>query len=748
MPIGGMMAQDTQNAEMNRFIDNLMNKMTIEEKIGQLNMPNIDGAVITGPVKNTNTGERLRKNEVGALLNLQDVKKIREVQQLALDHSRFKIPLLFGMDVIHGYKTIFPIPLAQAATWNMDMIEKAARISAVEASANGICWTFSPMVDVTRDARWGRIAEGAGEDPWLGGEIAKAYVRGYQGDLSANTNILACVKHFALYGAPDAGKDYNTVDMSRQRMFNEYMLPYQAAVEAGVGSAMSAFNEVEGIPAAANHWLLTDLLRGQWGFDGFVVSDWDAVRELTEHGIGNMQEVSARALIAGLDMDMASEGLVGTLKKSFDEGKVTEEQINIACRRILVAKYKLGLFKDPFKYCNEERAEKELFTPEHRQAAREMAAESFVLLKNKGNLLPLQKKGKIAVVGPLADNRRNMLGTWTVSADLDTPVSVLEGLKEAVGDKAEIKYARGSNLTYDEELEKRASHWGKGFPRDGRSDNELQQEALDIAIQADIVIAVMREAAEMSGESTSRTDLNIPDAQKDLLKKLVKTGKPVVLVLFAGRPLTLVWEEENVPAILDVWFPGTEAGYAVADVLFGDVNPSGKITATFPRSVGQVPISYNYKHTGRAPLKEKPSEKYRTGYIDETYEPLYPFGYGLSYTQFEYSDLTLDKEVINSNEYLTASITITNKGTVDGKEIVQLYLRDVVGSVTRPLKELKGYEKLFLKAGESKNVRFKITPEMLRFYNYDIEYVYEPGEFDVMIGSNSRDVLTKRFILR
>lgn len=739
--------QRNENPKMTHFIDSLMNRMSIDEKIGQLNMPNIEGAVLTGPAKNTNTGERIRNNQVGALLNIQDAKKIKEIQQLAVQSSPNNIPLIFGMDVIHGYKTIFPIPLGLAATWNIDAIEEMARISAIEASSMGICWTFSPMVDVSRDARWGRVAEGSGEDPYLGSEIAKAYVHGYQGDLSLNTNILACVKHFALYGAPDGGKDYNTVDMSRQRMFNIYFPPYYEAIHENAGSVMSAFNLVEGIPAAANQWLLTDLLRKKWGFDGFVVSDWDAVNELTIHGIGNMQEVSARALKAGLDLDMASEGFITTLKKSLEMGKINEEDINQACRRILVAKYKLGLFNDPYKYCNENRAGKTLLSIQHREAARRIASESFVLLKNADNILPLNAESKIAVIGPLADNSPNMLGTWTVSADLNSAVTVLEGIKSAVKDNKRIQFAKGCNFSFDEELEKRAQHGGKVFLRDGRSDKELSTEALKIAKKSDVILAVMGESSEMSGESASRTNLNLPDAQKSLLKQLVATGKPVVLILFSGRPMTLVWENENVNAIINVWFPGVEAGNAIADVIFGKVNPSGKITMTYPRSVGQVPIYYNYMNTGRPPLNDHPMEKYHTGYIDESYEPLYPFGFGLSYTNFKYGDVRLNKSKMSYNEVIEASVQVTNVGKYDGKEIVQLYIRDIVGSVSRPISELKSFKKITLRPGETQIVRFQIDISMLKFFDHSLNYIAEPGEFEVKIGSDSRAVKTKKFIL-
>ena len=745
---GGAGRQESgETKKMDCFVGNLMKQMTVEEKIGQLNLMSIDGAVLTGPAAESNTGEMIRRNEVGAILNVPSVEKIRELQELAVASSRFGIPLLFGMDVIHGYKTIFPIPLGMAATWNMESVERMARISAVEASAAGICWTYSPMVDISHDARWGRVAEGAGEDPFLGGEIAKAYVRGYQGDLSRNDNIMACVKHYALYDAPEGGKDYNTVDMSRQRMFNEYMEPYRAAVEAGVGSVMSAFNEVEGIPAGANRWLLTDVLRTEWGFDGFVVADWDAVREMTVHGIGDLGQVSARALKAGLDMDMASQGFTGTLRKSLDEGKVSLGQIDIACRRILEAKYKLGLFDDPFKYCDPERVKTDILTPGHRAEARRIAAESFVLLKNAGDVLPLKKQGRIAVVGPLADNRANMLGTWTVAADQSVPVTVLEGVTEALKGRAEVVYAKGSNLTYDPELERRAGHDGKVFTRDGRSDTQLAEEALSAARRSDVVVAVMGEAAEMSGEASSRTDLNIPDAQKDLLRKLTATGKPVVLVLFTGRPLTLVWEDANVDAILNVWFPGTEAGPAIADVLFGDTVPGGKLTSTFPRSVGQVPIRYNYRTTGRPPHSDSSISKYTTGYIDQLHTPLYPFGYGLSYTTFEYGDVRLDKSEMTADGTIRATIEVSNSGGRAGSEVVQMYIRDIAGSVTRPVKELKGFEKIYLEPGESRTVEFTLTADMLRFWNYDMEYVWEQGDFEVMVGGNSRDVKSTVFTL-
>ena len=744
--------------DMDRFIDALMKKMTVEEKIGQLNLP-VTGEITTGQAKSSNVAKKIEQGLVGGLFNLKGVAKIRDVQKLAVENSRLGIPLLFGMDVIHGYETIFPIPLGLSCTWDMKAIQKSARIAAVEASADGISWTFSPMVDISRDPRWGRVSEGNGEDPFLGGAIAKAMVLGYQGDklndqLKRNDEIMACVKHFALYGAGEAGRDYNTVDMSRNRMFNEYLYPYQAAVDAGVGSVMASFNEVDGVPATANKWLMTDVLRKQWGFNGFVVTDFTGIAEMVAHGIGDLQTVSARALNAGVDMDMVSEGFVGTLKKSLTEGKITMKTLDTACRRILEAKYKLGLFDDPYKYCDLSRPARDIFTKEHRDAARKIASESFVLLKNEpaktgqAPLLPLQKKGTVAVIGPLANTRSNMPGTWSVAARLNDYPSLYEGLKEMMAGKVNITYAKGSNLIGDAAYEERATMFGRSLNRDNRTDKELLEEALKVAADADIIVAALGESSEMSGESSSRTDLNIPDVQHTLLEALLKTGKPVVLTLFTGRPLTLTWEQENVPAILNVWFGGSEAAYAIGDVLFGDVNPSGKLTMTFPKNVGQIPLFYNHKNTGR-PLQEgKWFEKFRSSYLDVDNEPLYPFGYGLSYTTFQYSDIALSASAMGQDGSITAAVTVTNTGKRDGAEVVQLYIRDLVGSITRPVKELKGFEKIFLKAGESKTVTFKITPELLRFYDYDLKQVAEPGDFDVMIGGDSRNVRSARLTLK
>ncbi|MFV0419754.1 MAG: beta-glucosidase BglX [Dysgonomonas sp.] len=749
--VAGSVFAQNKDPKMDKFIDDLMSKMTLEEKLGQLNLPS-SGDITTGQAKSSNIADKIKKGQVGGLFNIKGVEKIRDVQRIAVEESRLKIPLIFGMDVIHGYETAFPIPLGLACTWDMAAIEQSARVAATEASADGISWTFSPMVDISRDPRWGRFSEGSGEDPFLGGQIAKAMVYGYQGRgdkmYSTNSNIMACVKHYALYGAGEAGRDYNTVDMSRIRMFNEYMYPYKAAVEAGVGSVMASFNEIDGVPATANKWLMTDVLRKQWGFGGFVVTDYTGISEMVDHGIGDLQTVSARALDAGVDMDMVSEGLQ-TLGKSLNEGKVTQDQIDLACRRVLEAKYILGLFADPYKYCDVNRAKKEIFTPEHRAIARKIASESFVLLKNANNTLPLKKQGTIAVVGPLANTRSNMPGTWSVAVNLDKPATLIEGLQEVAGNKAKIVYAKGSHLTSDAKLEEHSTMFGRSLHRDQetRTNEEMLKEALEISKNADVIVAALGETSEMSGEASSRTDIDIPDVQKALLKELLKTGKPVVLVLFAGRPLTLTWENENVPAILNVWFGGTEAAPAIGDVLFGNVNPSGKLVATFPQNVGQIPLFYNHKNTGRPLAEGKWFEKFRSNYLDVSNEPLYPFGYGLSYTTFNYSDVKLSSTSIDGNGELTASVTVTNTGKFDGAEVVQLYIRDIVGSVTRPVKELKGFEKVFIKAGESKTVNFKITPELLKFYNYDLEYVFESGDFDVMIGGSSRDVKSAKFTL-
>ena len=730
----------TQDAKMKDFVDALMKKMTLDEKIGQLNLPG-SGDIVTGQAKSSDIGRKIREGKVGGLFNIKSVAKIKDVQRVAVEESRLKIPLIFGMDVIHGYETVFPIPLGLSCSWDMKLIENSARIAAVEASADGINWTFSPMVDICRDARWGRIAEGNGEDAFLGAQIAKAMVRGYQGtDLKANNTIMACVKHYALYGAAEAGRDYNPSDMSHQTMYNAYFPPYKAAADAGAGSFMASFNEVDGIPATANKWLMTDVLRKQWGFKGFVVTDYTGINEMVDHGIGDLQAVSAKALNAGIDMDMVGEGMLTTLQKSLKQGKITTAQIDAACRRILEAKYKLGLFDDPYKYCDENRAKTDVFSSEHRKIARQTAAESFVLLKNENNILPLKKSGTIALVGPLADNKENMPGTWAVAARFSEAISVLQGLNETVGSQVKILHARGSNLDADSLFEERAGMFGKSLRRDHRPAEVMIKEAVDIANQSDAVVLALGESAEMSGEASSRSNIEIPGVQKDLMKAILKTGKPVVLVLFTGRPLAIKWESENIPAILNVWFGGSEAGYAIADVLFGDVNPSGKLTTTWPQNIGQVPLYYAHKNTGRPLGEGQWFQKFRSNYLDVSNDPVYPFGYGLSYTNFSYSNIEVNTTSLKGNQILAATVTVTNTGKYDGKEVVQLYIRDIVGSVTRPVKELKGFQKIELKAGESKRVSFGITPEDLKFYNYDLKYDWEPGDFEIMIGPNSRDV--------
>ena len=730
------------------FVSDLLSKMTLEEKIGQLNLPT-SGDITTGQANSSNIAKKIEEGKVGGLFNIKSVHKIREVQKIAIEKSRLKIPLLFGMDVIHGYETTFPIPLGLSTSWNLDLIKRSAQIAASEASADGINWTFSPMVDISREPRWGRVSEGSGEDPYLGSQIAKAMIQGYQGDnLSKNNTILSCVKHFALYGAPEAGREYNTVDMSRIRMYNDYFPPYKAAVDAGVASVMTSFNEIDGIPATGNKWLLTDVLRKQWNFKGFVVTDYTGINEMTEHGMGDLQTVSALALNAGVDMDMVGEGFLTTLKKSLDEGKVTVDQIDNATRRILNAKYDLGLFQDPYKYCDLKRAKTDIFTKSNREEARKIASESMVLLKNDNKVLPLKKSGTIALIGPLADAKENMAGTWSVATKQENSVSLLAGLKEVVGVNAKILYAKGSNLDYDAAYEERATMFGKTLHRDKRSNEEMLNEALKIANQADVIVAALGESAEMTGESSSRTNLEIPQAQKDLLAALLKTGKTVVLVLFNGRPLVLSQENASVPAILDVWFAGSEAGLAIADVLFGDENPSGKLTMTFPRSVGQIPIYYNHKNTGR-PLGNKNGvfEKFKSNYLDERNEPLFPFGYGLSYTTFEYSNLKISSNKMTASETLNVSVEVANTGNFDGKEVVQLYIRDIVASVTRPVKELKGFQKKVIKKGEKQTITFQITIEDLKFYDSDLQFVAEPGQFEIFVGGNSNTELKTSFEL-
>ena len=753
--LGSCSSRSDKDAEMDRFIDQLMAQMTLEEKLGQLNLP-VTGDIVTGAARESNVAEDIRQGRVGGLFNLKGAQSIREVQRIAVEESRLGIPLIFGMDVIHGYETVFPIPLALSCSWDMEAIERSAQIAAAEATADGICWTFSPMVDICHDGRWGRISEGSGEDPYLGSRIAEAMVRGYQGtDLSDPATMMACVKHFALYGAVEAGREYNNVYPDDFHMFNEYLQPYKAAVDAGAGSVMAAFNTVHGVPATGNKWLLTDLLRDQWGFRGFVVSDYCGLEQLCDHGVCSTKEEAAiQCLEAGLDMDMVSAGLV-SLADAVRDGRCSQDVVDAACRRMLEAKYKLGLFDDPYRYCDTTRRAQVVLSPEHRAEARRIAGESMVLLKNDNHLLPLRKQGTIALIGPLADTRPNMSGTWAVAAVPDRYKTVREGLQDALeGTGAKLLYAKGANVLYDPQAEAIATMFGREM-RDERSAEEMRAEALRIARQADVIVAAMGEASEMSGECSSRVNIEMPDAQHDLLVELAKLGKPIVLVHFAGRPTVLNWETDHLPAILEAWFSGSETADALADILFGEVNPSGRLTVQLPRHVGQYPFSYRQMRTSRI----NPSgefAKYITCYSDVSNWPLYPFGYGLSYTTFEYSPITLsdsvlvmtnDKRPMTNDQSVTASVTVTNTGKLKGTEVVQLYIGDRVAKGVRPYKELRGFERITLAPGESREVTFTIDADRLGYYapvtgtrsSVTPQWTLEPGEVEIMIGRNARE---------
>jgi beta-glucosidase len=724
-----------QTNPMKKFIDDLMSKMTLHEKIGQLNLM-VAGDITTGGAMDTKVGSGVAEGSIGGVFNVKGVDKIRSLQDIAVKKTKLGIPLIVGMDVVHGYETIFPIPLALSASWDLQAIERCAQISALEASADGINWTYSPMVDIALDQRWGRVSEGAGEDPYLGSRIAETMVRGYQGDYSKNYNIMACLKHFALYGAVESGKEYNTVDMSKVRMYNQYLPPYKAAVEAGVGSVMSSFNLIDGIPATASSWLLNDVLRKQWKFDGFVVTDYGSIGEMEAHGLGDLKSNSAMALKAGTDMDMCSQGFIRTLEESVNDGSVSVSDIDTACRRILEAKYKLGLFKDPYKYLDSKRRKKEIFTQQNRDEARKIAAETFVLLKNKDNVLPIKHSQKVALVGPLADSRINMAGTWCVAYTPDRYSTLREIMKPDY-------YAQGSNVYADEAMQK-AGEFGKAIKR--VNDEQALKEALEAAKNADVIVAALGETAEMSGECASRSDLSLPDVQKNLLRKLVATGKPVVLLNFSGRATEMKWESENVDAIMNVWFGGSETASAICDVLYGDVNPSGKLTVSMPQATGQEPLYYNHLPTGR-PVAEnaKNFAKYASNYLDVRNDALYPFGYGLSYTTFAYSDIRLSSNEMSRDGSIKATVTVSNTGSRDGDEIVQLYIHDKVASISRPVRELKGFKRIHLKAGESKEVNFDITPDLLKFYDVNLKEVLEPGQFDLMIGSSSINNKTTLF---
>lgn len=702
------------------FVAELMSKMTVDEKIYQLVQFTSDGTT-TGPISGDNFITRIQQGKVGSILNATGAKETREIQRINLANSRLKIPLLFGHDVIHGYKTIFPINLGMAATFDPKSVELAARIAATEASSGGVHWTFAPMVDIARDPRWGRISEGSGEDNYLGTHMAIANVKGFQGDdLSKNNTILACAKHFAAYGAAEAGRDYNTVDMSERVLRDTYLPSFKAMVDAGVKTFMTSFNEISGVPSTANSFLLRDILKKEWKFDGFVVSDYTGINEMIAHGFAkDDQDAAQLAINAGLDMDMVGATYMNTLKKSYEEGKVTIDIINDACKRVLDAKYDLGLFEDPYRYSDEKREKETIYKPEFLEAALAVANNSLVLLKNNNALLPLNKNQKIAFVGPLVSDEKNIIGSWAALGDRNGfATSVKEGVLKLLGNT--------QNVTFDDGVEIQSTN------------KTMMQKAIENASKADVIVAVMGESENMSGEAGSKTNIDLPGLQKEFLAELKKTGKPIVLVLMNGRPLTISWENDNMDAILEAWWPGTRGGDAIAQTLFGVNNPNGKLPITFPRSVGQIPIYYNHKNTGRPYLgATDPEQKYKSRYTDSDNSPLFPFGFGLSYTNFAYSNLTISTNKIYRNETLKISINVTNSGNYDGVETVQLYIKDVVGSVTRPVKELKRFEKVVIKKGETKTISFEITSDDLKFYDKNMKFTAESGDFEIFVGGNS-----------
>ena len=737
------LAYSADDAKMDKFISSLMQKMTLREKIGQLNLQPA-GDVTTGGAMDTEVGGLVKNGELGAVLNLNGKDKVRALQEVAVKKSRLGIPLLVGLDVIHGYHTILPIPLAQACSWDIPAIEAGARIAAEECSSDGISWTYSPMVDIALDARWGRIMEGSGEDPYLGSLVAAALVRGYQGDLTERHNILACLKHFALYGAAEAGRDYNTVDMSHLRMFNQYFPPYKAAVEAGVGSVMTSFNIVDGQHATANPWLLDEVLRRKWHFPGFIVTDYGSITEMSAWGFGQPKENGVKALKAGTDMDMCSLAFIGHLEEAVREGLLTEQDIDAACRRVLEAKYRLGLFKDPFKHCymSDREQQKHLFTPKHRQAARDFTAETFVLLKNDGGILPLKKQGKIALIGPNANTTDGLLGSWCVVRPAkDAYPSLLQAMKTCLEGKAEVLYAQGCNLS-DEPRQDAAGFANAPYRTAPHVDaKQAMQEALSIAAEADVIVYAGGEGAEWSGESHSRACIELPDCQRELLTALLALGKPLVMLNFSGRPTAMGWEKDRLPAIMNVWFGGTEMGDALCDVLFGDKAPSGRLTVSIPQTTGQEPLYYNHLNTGRAVGDDDNTfRQYQSNYFEVSNGPAFPFGFGLSYTTFKYGEMTVKQDGRN----VTATVSVTNTGDCDATEVVQCYIRDVACRYARPVKELKGFERIELRKGETKTVSIDLTEQDLSFYDEEGNLCFEPGEFDIMMGCNSRDVQTKR----
>lgn len=713
---------------LDQRVDSLLKLMTLDEKIGQMNLLTSDWDV-TGPSIKSGYLNDIKSGACGNIFNAHTAAYTRKLQEVAVKNSRLGIPLLFGYDVIHGHKTIFPISLGEAASWDLDKIELSARVSAIEAAASGVNWTYAPMCDISVDPRWGRVSEGAGEDPYLGSRIAEARVRGFQGkdnNLADPLTIAACVKHFAGYGAPQAGRDYNTVDMSVRTFRDVYLPPYKAAIKAGAVTVMSSFNELNGVPATANRWLMTDLLRNELGFKGFVVTDYTSVTELVNHGVAKDDaQAGLLSIKAGIDMDMQGEAFMKYLKSQVNSGQVSEKMVNDAVGRILRVKFQLGLFDDPYKYCNTEREKKLIYAPEHLDASYTVAKSSMVLLKNANQTLPLRKGEKLLVVGELATSTRDLLGSWKAAGDWKLMKSILD----------EIKVYNGAENTF----------YSLGCKKMG-DDRSGFEAALEMAKNADKIIMVIGEDCDWSGEAASRTSISLPGVQSELLEKLKALNKPIVVVLMNGRPLDLSKESKLADAILETWYSGTKGGKAITDVLFGEYNPSGKLPMTFPQNIGQIPIYYYAKNTGR-PIY-LPNDKYKSKYIDCTNEPLYPFGFGLSYTTFNYSDITLSSNALQNKGAIEATTTVSNTGKVDGEEVVQLYIRDLVGSVTRPVKELKGFQKIALKAGESKKISFKITPDMLAFYRLDMTYGTEPGDFKLFIGSNSRDVKETAFTLR
>lgn len=718
----------SNDKKIEQRVDSVLKLMTLQEKIGQMTQFSANWS-ITGPVMSDDFKPYLYNGLIGSIFNATSVAGIRKMQQIAVDSTRLGIPILFGQDVIHGYKTIFPIPLAEACSWDLDMMTKTARIAAIEATSDGINWTFAPMVDISRDARWGRVMEGAGEDPYLGSEIGKARVKGFQGNNPQKTlielnTLLACVKHFAAYGAAESGRDYNTAELSEHTLRNIYFPPYKAAIDAGAGTVMASFNDVNGVPATGSHWLMTEVLRNEWGFKGFTVSDYTGINELVPHGYAEDEKIAAQlAVNAGIDMDMTGATYIKYLSNLVEEGKVTKSTIDNAVRRILEMKILLGLFDNPYRYLDEKRAEENILRPEYLETARKAVAASVVLIKNKNNILPItkEKATTIALIGPLMNDSINMNGEWAGLGDRNKSVTILKGLVDKYRETSvKFLYAQGSTLT--------------------GSDPGKTAEAIDAANSADIIIAAMGEDFNWSGEAAVRSDIRLPKAQQELLSALKETGKPIILINLSGRPNDLSWEDENIEAILQAWFPGTEAGNGIADIISGDYNPSARLVMSFPRNVGQIPIYYNRKSTGRPVNLSNEKIDYKSSYLDTSITPLYPFGYGLSYTTFEISDLKVDKTTMKTNsDKITVNANISNSGSADGEVVVQLYIQDLVGSVTRPIKELKGFQKVTLKAGESKNITFNITPEELSFYGVNMKKIIEPGNFKLWIAQSSAD---------